>query len=108
MVEAIDRLSTWFFVLEFGFLLLTIGIGFNLVGEVQNKGGTNDGGGAQVTAKVQFLGEIGMRMHGGGAPSLILSCGRSLHGLKFKFEIKSEFSLKHKIPQNLEIKFGFE
>jgi hypothetical protein len=43
MVEAIDRLSTWFFVLEFGFLLLTIGTGFNLVGEVQNKGGTNDG-----------------------------------------------------------------
>jgi hypothetical protein len=29
--------------------------------------------------------------HGGGAPKLILGRGRSLEGLKFELEIKSEF-----------------
>jgi hypothetical protein len=32
-----------------------------------------------------------MGMHGGCAPELISGCGRSLGGLKFKLEIKSEF-----------------
>jgi hypothetical protein len=32
---------------------------------------TGDGGGARVMARVWFLGEIDMRMRGGGAPKLI-------------------------------------
>jgi hypothetical protein len=33
--------------------------------------GTGDGGGAQVAARVRFLGEIGMGMRGGGAPKVL-------------------------------------
>jgi hypothetical protein len=33
-----------------------------------------------------------MGMRGGGAPKLILGCGRSPKGLRFKLEMKSEFS----------------
>jgi hypothetical protein len=33
--------------------------------------GSGDGGGTRVAARVRFGGEIGMRMHGGGAPELI-------------------------------------
>jgi hypothetical protein len=33
--------------------------------------GTGDGGGAQMAVRVQFSGEIGMGMRGGGAPKLI-------------------------------------
>jgi hypothetical protein len=58
--------------------------------------GISDGGGARVAARVQFWGEIGMGMHGGGAPKLIQGCEESLDGLKFELEIKSEFLLKMK------------
>jgi hypothetical protein len=33
-----------------------------------------------------------MGMRGGGAPKLILGCGRSLEALRFELEIKLEFS----------------
>jgi hypothetical protein len=33
--------------------------------------GSGDGGRTRLAARVQFSGEIGMRMHGGGAPKLI-------------------------------------
>jgi hypothetical protein len=33
--------------------------------------GSGDGGGTRVVARVRFSGEIGMGMHGGGAPKLI-------------------------------------
>jgi hypothetical protein len=56
MVEAIDRLSTLFFHLELGFLLLTTGMGFNYVGEVRNRGGGNEGAPAMVVKPVWWLG----------------------------------------------------
>jgi hypothetical protein len=33
--------------------------------------GSGDGGGTQVKARVRFCGEIGLGMHGGGAPKII-------------------------------------
>jgi hypothetical protein len=33
--------------------------------------GSGDGGGTRVEARVQFCGEIGLGMRGGGAPKLI-------------------------------------
>jgi hypothetical protein len=41
---------------------------FNLKGGLRNRG---DSGGTRVAARVRFKGEIGMGMHGGGAPKLI-------------------------------------
>jgi hypothetical protein len=46
-----------------------------------------------------------MKMHVGGAPELILDCGRSPDGLNFELDIKSEFPLKTKFReiQRLEL-----
>jgi hypothetical protein len=48
---------------------------FHLKGGLGNRGGGDDGyddgGGTRVVARVWFLGEIGIEMHGGGALKLI-------------------------------------
>jgi hypothetical protein len=57
-----------------------------------------------VAARVYVWEKIGVEMHGEVYPNLYRGCGRSLGGLKFELEIKSEFLLKmkyHKI-QRLE------
>jgi hypothetical protein len=56
--------------------------------------GTDDVVELKVAARVWFWGEIGVERGGGVAPKHILGCGRSLEGLGFELEIKSEFSWK--------------
>jgi hypothetical protein len=68
MAKATDQLSTWFFLLEFGFWLLTTDTGFNLVGEVQR---SSSGEGY----RVQFWGKIGMGCVGEMHPSLYRGVG---------------------------------